>query len=336
MLWKKVVSWIEKNSEMKTAGDVLSPVNWLFLVTMSTPSFIFLFRPTLMEFAYLQIIELLSSALIIYIDKRYFLSKHTHYNLIFPNTRWEKIQNLPLEGQKKLFSLITKYPDERSHWCLKLSLIKYIPVFLTFTFLLTSNSSVEVRILKALGYCFLIQSYFYASAYFDTHYFCSKLIREIHKKLNWSEAFRSATYDQKQSDFSLQENLSLFAILISTLYLQTASILDHNNANKQLILEVILLGFIGSTLLARTWLRASSYLNEGFKSLIEDLEKLDTANRATTIPLHSSAILGKYQTIVNQLTSRLEARENEITECSPRGRTKSLPGPGRGFRASRT
>ena len=311
-IWKKIEAF--NHQRMRSAAETMSPMSWLLMNAVVPVSFLVLFRPSWAEFGMLLAVDVVCLVVAKKLEISLFQRRYPDSQLYFPQVQEERIARLGENEKLQLFESMLRLPDRRSVWCLWASVLKVMPASIMIVCLWHVDGSRTLQFFKCLAHILMVHTYFYATVYFDNHYYASSLIRDLHQKYDWSKVFRTVRFPDSLSDFNFQERLSLTAIFFAILYLQAVLLFTHRaHLGAWQLAEFVGLGIFCFLILARTWVLARGFFMNGLLSLFATFREISEKGAESSVPLHSSYVLARFENIFNELTHNLRKNERELT-----------------------
>lgn len=299
---------------MKTFRDCMSPLSWALTFVACAPTFILVFRPTLLEF----LIFFGVDGVAFYINR---LTEGKVFQKIYPDTRdyFEsidelKISKMNVQERVKLFESLCKFPLRRAVYFYFWAFVKVSPAIGIVTFYWHRSHAWWVQFALIVGIVMVNFCYYYGTVFIESHRFVSKLISDLHRKFNFADAFRLAEIRYSPSDFQTHELLSLGFMISFVLGLQSVIIISSwNQGPFSVVSQVITVGLMGVVLFLRIWHLGRNYFIGGLEALFKRFDQIEYKNSESIVPLSSSGLLAKFEKTFNSLIEKLSTSERELT-----------------------
>ncbi len=293
----------------------MSPLGTFFgFIAVLCPVLV-VFHPSLSELAVVYALDFVALYIAHLIDRRTFLKLYPDTALFFPEPDYGKFKDLTVEGKVALLNSLIRFPQRRALYFFLVSFLKVTPVMLVIIFVWEPDVSRLDQALKILTIELIVNAYIYGSVFIEFHRFVSTQIAEFHERYDWSDAFAKVDYPDPKREFALQESISLLAVTVFMLVLQWLVVWNAPISDpREEAVEVILVGASGFLLFARIWYLGRRYFTGGLQELFKRFESFEYDMRDMSIPLHSSALLARFERTFNTLTERLRANERQLSE----------------------
>lgn len=278
--------------------------------------FCLLFRPVLIEFILLTLIDL--AAMIVIMgprEKKLFLKIYPEFRKCFPFVEIEQLGGLSLEEKVQHYNSMVSYPKKRIYYLMLLSIPKVIPGAIFILFGVHRIIPFYLHFLKYLAFQILILSFYFSVAYIEFHVLISNGLRELHQRFNWTGAFLKVNLGSNEEEFNAQENIGLFAVGISFSFIFILFGLSPDLlSSPYLPLQIFFNCVICFLAIGRLYFLYRNYLVGGLRNIQHFLENLDweRGQNEFAVPLHSSGLLAKYEQTLNCIYHRLLNYKEEL------------------------
>lgn len=243
-----------------------------------------------------------------------YLKTHPQDAPFFDGVDLEKFKHLSIEQKLQIFDSMCSYPKRRALYTMMASVFKVIPGTLVIIFVWEHVISNFAQLGILLGIYLVLFVYFYGAVYIESHIFLSRLMKELHSKLNLKEVFEKTILKNNFSEFKFQENLILVLLVMMTCLLQAIVVLNHADwSPSEHAFGVVLVGILGMGLFARIWYLGRSFLFGGFEELFEALNNISYEKSEKSLALHTDSLLARFEMNFNNLVERLRQSEHAMS-----------------------
>jgi len=315
--------------QMKKLTDCMSPLNWLLSALAMHPAMFILFRPTLLEFIVMLVVDILAFPLCSYFERTFFMSLFPDTRSYFNGLEMETVRAMSTEQRVFLCESFMRFPKRRAIYVYLTSFIKVSFPILVIVFYWKHEISNFLQFLTILAVALVNLCYFCGAVFIDAHVFLSNKLAELHGNLGLSEAFERCQLSYSKREFEIQELLILLFIIFFMLGLQITVIVSGQFTTPlDLALKMSLIGAMGVLLFARIWIMGRELFVGGLENIFFKIGETDYLRVDRTLALHTSPLLAHFEKAYNFLITRLRASEQEISALvvqeTEKGRYRAL------------
>jgi signal transduction histidine kinase len=301
---------------IKVFSELLSPASWAVLYAGFIPMFVLVLRPSWSEFGYFVLIDTIALFLMVIlpIERRVFQAIWPSSKAYFPAFDPEPYATATTKERIELFDSLIRFPQRRAAYCALVSYLKYLPALSFAVFYWKHDYSVTIQAARILALFTVMCFYFYGALYFEYHARVSEVIATLHQTQDWTEVFMNAhpTYPNMHFDQAHVISVnSIWASMIAALGIITWS--SGAVSTQVLVVEVLACSIGAFILCSRLWSLERRYFLGGLQQLFKQLDNFNPQEAQRVLPLHSSPVLARFDTIFNLLMDRLRNNEREIS-----------------------
>lgn len=303
-----------KLSEMKKFEDILSPLSWIFVFIGFLPMLLIVFRPTILEYLVFFAVDYVALVVTRFIDRSLFLKLYPDAVLYFLEGDHPRLAAASIEEKIRLFHSMLRFPSRRALYCAAISFVKAIPAVLTVVFFWKHDVSNFEQFARFFFAQCVMYSYFYGAVFIENHILVSRKIADLHKRFDWSDAFRLAPLSVRKGEFRLEESFSILSIWIFMVSLQWLLVkTTPADQTSFLAIQISIVGLAALTLVSRVWYLSRRFFIGGLENLFGILDNLDPEKPGESLALHSSSLLARFEQIFNSVTDKLRSYQQELS-----------------------
>jgi signal transduction histidine kinase len=301
---------------MKGFRDILSRLSWLVFAAGFLPIFLLVFRPSAKEFLMMMGVDYVATLIAYAVDARLFLRLYPDSRAYFQKQLdIDALGSLPHAQRLEVFRSLLLFPSRRAKYSLLLSVVKVLPGIAVILFVWDSPMPDLTQLLLVVAAEFLLFSYFYGAVFIESHAIVSRTLAETHRRHDWAEVFSGCRLPYSRGEFENKERLAMATTWVSMLWLEATLVLTWSGESRmELVVGVLAVNLVGIMLSLRMWYLSTRFLVGGLETLFQAFEVFEPTKTRSTLALHSSPLLARFETIVNELTYRLRSYERELSQ----------------------
>jgi signal transduction histidine kinase len=316
-------------NEMRSLQEYMSPLSLLICSLCVLPTLLFMLHATPLEFGIMFGVDLISFWFFSKIDFWIYEKLYPEVKLFFREPQYKIIQTFSENEKIKLLESFFRFPVRRTVFVFFVSFFKILPATLVIVFIWKHSISNWEQFFVAIGISSINFFYFSGGIFLESHIYLSNLIRELHRRFDFSEAFSHFNLSYSKKDFSLQENLALFSVVFYVLGLQLVFVLTYPFSSRaELAIKLLVIGLAGGILLLRLWHIRQRFFMGGLETLFESMGLMDYKKSWNDLSFHTSPLLAQFEKTFNLLSRRVRRSEQElsvlITQEAEKSRFRAL------------
>jgi signal transduction histidine kinase len=314
MLINKYKQIWEKLNRLERLSDCLSPASWLFVVIGSVSALSIIFHPSVYEMLIMLAIDSVAHLINAKTEQRFFFKINFDLKKYFHNLDTIRFEDLSDQEKKNLIYVLCKFPLRRAVFCYFWAFVKTIPAMLVMLLYWEHNMSWVNRLMLLIAVQSIQFWFFSCTVFIESHDLLSRKIADLHKKYDLTNVFQDLNVSYSRSEILFHEWVGYaFCVLLILAAHWSIIYVDTDQSHAMLAIKISTVSLISLVLLSRIWFLNRIFLIKGLETLFKQMENTSYKKYSDVIPLHSAAILAKFDLTFNLLNRRLKASELELS-----------------------
>ncbi len=295
----------------------LGNASQLFYLFGGPPLYLFIFKPSLLEFFVFFVVD--SAALSVGI-----LIINSTFSKIFPDSEWllkpfyaKLIEEMDPGEQDRFIKALISYPKRIATYVSLYNIIKVIPAGLVAVYYWEHDVSNAGQLLRFCFCALLGMTYFFGAIYADNQVIVTQKLKQLSKELpfDWPARFVSVQPHVLQKQFENIELLSMSFTWIFALILQFVVVREFGGGGmtlNTLIVELAIINISALALASRLWYASRNFFFTGLRDIFEAVQLQQPGAKPQFLPLTHSPLLSQFNYSFNSMMAQQFAYEQEL------------------------
>ena len=216
-----------------------------------------------------------------------------------------------LEEQNSFFNILASFPEKRSFHVFLTSVLKVLPVGIFISAVSEVTPSFWENLLLFYVLDIFILIFHHCFLYIALHQVASGLMADLKEHEMWKMNYRDLRLVEVKDRFSQVQNFVILSLLVNLLGMVFYTIGYKSILQNHFIFAVFVIAIL---CICKIQLATQRYFRESLESVFKIFSHNVSQSKLQTVSVHTTPMLANFEYTFNQLSMKLEERENEISQ----------------------